>query len=255
MGVYVVQTPEEWPKIMDAIRIEMDNSKNIFPIEVLDSTNFIIEGMIEGDEYAVDVYFNENGTPSILNILKHYFASADDTGDRLYITSKEIINDNRKTFLNSLKQISQATKIKNFPMHIEFRVDAEGTVRIIEANPMRFAGLCVTDLAYFAWGTNNYKMFFEGKTPNWDQILEDKEGKIYGMVVGNLPKDINRANIETINYKQFASKFTHPLEIRKMDFRKFPLFAIAFVEFDASTKEEMHHLLQDDLKDCIIMKS
>ncbi len=43
---------------------------------------------------------------------------------------------------------------------------------------MRFAGLCVTDLAYFAWGTNNYKMFFEQKAPDWNQILKGKEGKI-----------------------------------------------------------------------------
>jgi len=123
MGVYVVQTPEEWPKIMDDIRTEMSNSKDIFPLEVLDSTNLIIEGMIEGDEYAVDVYFNETGKPSILNILKHYFASSDDTGDRLYITSKEIINANRKTFLKTLETISHATQIRNFPMHIEFLMD------------------------------------------------------------------------------------------------------------------------------------
>lgn len=255
LGVYVVQTKEEWPKTICAIRSEMASNKDVFPIEVVNSTHFIIEEMIEGDEYAVDVYFNENGKPSILNILKHYFSSPEDTSDRLYITSKEIITQNREIFLKSLENISEATSIRNFPMHIEFRVNNNGNVGIIEANPMRFAGLCVTDLAYFAWGTNNYKMFFEGSTPDWDQVMKGKENKTYAMVVGDIPKEINREDIASIDYEIFASKFSHPLEIRQMDFHKFPLFAIAFVEFDESTKAEMHRILNDDLKDCIILKS
>ncbi|UYP47175.1 hypothetical protein NEF87_003460 [Candidatus Lokiarchaeum ossiferum] len=254
LGVYVVQTREEWPIIISSIRAEMANNKDVFPIEVVNSTNFIIEEMIEGDEYAVDVYFNEKGKPSILNILKHYFASPEDTSDRLYITSKEIITQNRETFLKTLQQIGEVTLIKNFPMHIEFRVDEKGKVGIIEANPMRFAGLCVTDLAYFAWGTNNYQMFFERNTPNWEQVTVGKEKKTYAMVVGDIPKEIKREDIASIDYEKFASKFTHPLEIRQMDYRKFPLFAIAFVEFDESTKDEMLRILNDDLIDCIILK-
>ncbi|WP_371802665.1 ATP-grasp domain-containing protein [Candidatus Lokiarchaeum ossiferum] len=254
LGVYVVQNREEWPKIISAIRAEMASNKDVFPIEVVNSTNFIIEEMIDGDEYAVDVYFNENGKPSILNILKHYFASPEDTSDRLYITSKEIITQNRETFLKTLENINEATSIRNFPMHIEFRVDEKGNVGIIEANPMRFAGLCVTDLAYFAWGTNNYRMFFEGSTPDWDKVMRGKENKTYAMVVGDIPKEINREDIASIDYEKFASKFTRPLEIRQMDYRKFPLFAIAFVEFDESTKDEMLRILNDDLIDCIILK-
>ncbi|MHA1476235.1 MAG: ATP-grasp domain-containing protein [Promethearchaeota archaeon] len=251
LGVYLVKNLEEWPNIIKFIKRDMNNINEIFPIEVVDSSSFIIEENIEGDEYAVDVYFNSHGKPVILNILKHYFASPEDTSDRLYITSKNIIEESREIFLETLEQISQATQIKNFPMHIEFRVDENKKIGIIEANPMRFAGLCVTDLAYFAWGTNNYKLFFEQKAPDWNHILKGKEGKIYAMVVGNTPADIKLRDIKSIHYDKFAKKFSKPLDIRKINYHEFPLFAIAFAEFDEKNLNEMNQLLNDDFKDII----
>ncbi len=254
LGVYLINKVEEWPKIVKFIQRDMQNINKIFPIEVINSSSFIIEENIEGEEFAVDVYFNSHGNPVILNILKHYFASPEDTSDRLYVTSKKIIEESREIFLETLKKISQATKIKNFPMHIEFRVDENNKIGIIEANPMRFAGLCVTDLAYFAWGTNNYKMFFEQKAPDWNNILKGKEGKTYAMVVGNIPADINLRDIKSIDYNKFAKKFSKPLDIRKINYQEFPLFAIAFAEFDESNIREMVKLLKDDFRDVIHLK-
>jgi len=254
LGVYLAKNLEEWPKIIKFIQRDMNNINDIFPIEVVDSSSFIIEENIEGEEYAVDVYFNSHGKPIILNILKHYFASPEDTSDRLYITSKKIIEQSREIFLETLEKISQATQIKNFPMHIEFRVDENKNIGIIEANPMRFAGLCVTDLAYYAWGTNNYKLFFEQEAPDWNQILKGKEGKIYAMVVGNIPADIKLRDIESIDYEKFANKFSKPLDIRKINYHEFPLFAITFAEFNEKNLNEMKELLNDDFKDIISIK-
>ncbi|QEE15113.1 ATP-grasp domain-containing protein [Promethearchaeum syntrophicum] len=251
LGVYLIKNLEEWPKIIKFIQRDMNNINKIFPIEVIDSSSFIIEENIEGEEYAVDVYFNSNGRPVILNILKHYFASPEDTSDRLYITSKNIIEESREIFLETLEKISQATQIRNFPMHIEFRVDENNNIGIIEANPMRFAGLCVTDLAYYAWRTNNYKLFFEQEAPDWNQILKDKEGKIFAMIVGNIPADINLRDIKSVDYEKFAKKFKKPLDIRKINYHEFPLFAIAFAEFDENNLAEMNEFLNDDFKDII----
>jgi len=251
LGVYLVKNVEEWPDIIKFIKRDMNDINEIFPIEVVDSSSFIIEENIEGEEYAVDVYFNSHGKPVILNILKHYFASPEDTSDRLYITSKKIIEQSREIFLETLEKISQATQIKNFPMHIEFRVDENKNIGIIEANPMRFAGLCVTDIAYYAWGSNNYKLYFEQKAPDWNQILKGKEGKIYAMVVGNIPADIKLRDIKSVDYDKFEKKFSKPLDIRKINYHEFPLFAIAFAEFDEKNLSEMNEFLNDDFKDVI----
>ena len=116
---------------------------------------------------------------------------------------------------------------------------------------MRFAGLCVTDLAYYAWGTNNYKLYFEQEAPDWNQILKDKEGKIYAMIVGNIPADIKLRDIKSIDYNKFAKKFSKPLDIREINYHEFPLFAIAFAEFDENNLAEMNEFLNDDFKDII----
>ena len=62
VGVYLVNNLEEWPKIIKFIQRDMNNINKIFPIEVIDSSSFIIEENIEGEEYAVDVYFNPMGS-------------------------------------------------------------------------------------------------------------------------------------------------------------------------------------------------
>lgn len=38
-------------------------------------------------------------------------------------------------------------RVTNFPVHVEIRVK-EDKICPIEFNPMRFAGLCTTDIAY-----------------------------------------------------------------------------------------------------------
>ena len=50
-----------------------------------------MEEYVEGEEYAIDCYFDEKGEVVILNILHHKFSSGRDTSDRVYSTSKEII--------------------------------------------------------------------------------------------------------------------------------------------------------------------
>lgn len=254
VAVYRVDSLEQWNETVEKIQIEFENLQDVFPTTVLDSTEFILESLIEGDEYAVDVYFNAHSEPVILNIMQHIFANPQDTSDRLYITSKEIIERTIKPLTDSLTQIGKFTQVKRFPLHIEFRITEEGEVGIIEANPMRFAGLCVTDLAYFAYNSNNYELFFEQKAPDWKKLLTGKEGKIYAMIVGTLPRDLPLKRVESVDYQAFCQKFTHVLECREMDVQKFPLFTITFAEFDENTRDEMEWALHSDFREFFKMK-
>ncbi len=60
---------------------------------MIDKSNYILEEFINGEEYAIDDYYDENGTAVILNIMKHNFSSTSDVSDRLYYTSKDYIRD------------------------------------------------------------------------------------------------------------------------------------------------------------------
>lgn len=85
LGVYKVNHAGEWHDTVDAIRNEIALIQNLYPVEVLQTENFIVEECIEGDEFAIDCYFNSEGKPIVLNIMKHFFSSEKDVNDRVYV--------------------------------------------------------------------------------------------------------------------------------------------------------------------------
>jgi len=252
MGVYKVTGPGEWPKTIDSIYREMAQVKDLYPLEVLDGTSFIIEQCIPGEEYAMDAYFNEEGEPVILNILKHVFSSIHDVSDRVYMTSKDIIQENLAEFTAFLEQIRELAELKNFPVHVEMRRTSEGKIIPIEINPLRFGGWCTTaDLAYFAYGHNPYLYYLNRKKPDWPKVLEGKEGKIYSIVILDNSTGKEAGEIETFDYDRLLKNFEKPLELRKIDYREYPIFGFLFVETRQDNFKELEHILKSDLKEFI----
>lgn len=160
LGVHKVVNENEWQKVKQDIQDEFTNARNLFPIEVVNASSFIIEEVIEGDEFAFDAYFDNKGDAVVLGISKHLFASEKDVSDRVYFTSKELIQKHLKQFKDFVQALGDRAEIKNFPVHVEVRVDEEGTLIPIEVNPMRFGGWCTTaDLTNKATGLNPYHCF------------------------------------------------------------------------------------------------
>ena len=146
--------------------------------------------------------------------------------------------------------IGKATGTINFPVHIEVRADKNGLVIPIEVNPMRFAGWCTTDIAYYAYGINVYDYYFNQKKPDWNQILKNDDDKLYCLVVADIPKDINLNEINEVNYESYMSEFSYILEFRRIDYRKYPVFAFAFVSVE-SNSNEVDEILKLDLRQYI----
>ena len=73
MGVYKVANYAEWNDTVSSIFTEIDQIKNLYPASVLNTGSFIIEQCINGEEFAVDVYYNSSGEAVVLCILKHVF--------------------------------------------------------------------------------------------------------------------------------------------------------------------------------------
>lgn len=250
MGVYTINKDEDWEGTVDYIMEDAIKLKDFFPIEVLDTSKFIIEEYIDGEEFAFDAYYNSEGKPVIINILKHVFSSAEDVSDRLYITSKKIIEDKLESFQLFLEQIGDVQQIKNLPIHVEVRVNGNKIVPI-EINPMRFAGWCTTDIAYYAYGINPYEFFIEGKVPNWENILANKDGKIYSIIILDKPIDIEANSITDFDYDGVVDKFEKILEIRKTNIKKYPIFGFVFAETREDNYIELENILKNDLKEFI----
>ncbi|MHC1757767.1 MAG: ATP-grasp domain-containing protein [Methanosarcina sp.] len=254
LGVYKVSTDKDWDSVLRRIKAEVKEIKGRYPVQVLDVGKFIIEENIEGEEFAVDAYFNSAGKPVVLNILKHIFSSENDVSDRVYFTSKTVIENYRETAEDLLKEIGKLAGLRNFPLHMELRIGNDRRIQLIELNPMRFAGWCTTDIAHFAYGINTYRHFLEQLEPDWNKILAGKEGKSFCLVILNKPAEIISENVKAFDYEKLLSDFENPLELRKADHEKYGLFGYMFTETKDSSWSEIERILKSDLKEYITFK-
>jgi hypothetical protein len=252
MGVHKVTSTEEWKETISAIHEEIDQMRGLYPDEVLDTGSFIIEQCIEGDEFAVDAYFNSMGEPVIINILHHTFSSESDVSDRVYTTSKEIIESKLAEFTKFVGKIGFLTHMKNFPVHIELRRDKDGLILPIEVNPMRFGGWCSTpDLAFAAYGINPYLYYYTQQKPNWNDLLKGKEGKLFSVVVLDNSTGKIGEEIPFFDFEKLLSCFEKPLELRKIDYKKYPVFAFLFTETKQENFDELNYILNSNLTEFI----
>ncbi len=255
VGVHLVSSRDEWEDTKNAIRADLHAMEDTYPREVIDTSVFILEEIIEGDEFAVDAYFNSEGDPVILNIYKHIFSSDNDVSDRVYISSKKIIENNLGRFTQFLKEIGKLAGVKNFPVHAELRRDSSGIIVPIEINPMRFGGLCTTaDMTWFSYGFNPYEYYFNQKRPNWKEILKDKVGKLYSIVVLDNSTGIEAGKITSFNYDQLMKRFEKPIELRKLDYKKYSVFGFLFTETREDNFNELEEILKSDLSEYITLE-
>ena len=255
LGVHKVDKPQEWKQVLTEIKQEINQIKGFYPNEVLNTTHFIIEECIEGEEYAVDCYFNKNGEPIVLNILHHIFSSGKDVSDRIYTTSKEIIEGNIEGIEKFLQIIGEKASLINFPVHVEVRINNQGKIIPIEINPLRFGGWCTTgDLSWYAYGINSYEYFLKGKKPNWKEILNTRKGKKYSIILLDNSTSIDKNNIAYFDYEKVLKDFEKPLSLRKVNFNEYPIFGILFVETSLGNEQELDNILTSKLEKYIVLK-
>lgn len=255
LAVHKVDNASQWNDVLSTIETEIEQLQGIYPKEVVDITDFIFEEYIEGEEYAIDCYFDEKGEPVILNILHHIFSSESDVSDRVYSTSKEIMEKYSNEILDFLKTIGVKTNLRNFPAHVEVRIDNEGKVIPIEVNPLRYGGLCTTgDISSYAYGINSYKYFLENKRPNWNEIFSTRENKKYSIIVLNNNSGLDENEIDYFDYDLLLKDFEKPMSLRKVDFKKYLVFGFLFVETTAGKEDELKMILTSDLRKYIKLR-
>ena len=81
LGVYRINNADDWQAAKAAIAEESSRWSEQYPQSVVDGDDWLLEEYIEGDEFAVDVYLDQNGRAVICNNLHHAFVSADDGRD------------------------------------------------------------------------------------------------------------------------------------------------------------------------------
>ncbi len=227
-GVHTINNQNEWDTTISKLENEISIASSLYPENVINASKFIIEEQIKGDEYAIDAYYDRNGSVVILNVFEHPFLNEKDVRDRIYIMSASIMVRYLAKFEILLNKIGEMKNIRNFPMHIEVRITENGDIIPIEINPMRFAGWCTTDVAKYAWGINNYEYFYKQKRPNWNSIIEKSDKNIYYFSMAEVPSNVKKDEIKNFDYDRFLANYSNVVEVRRINYKKNPLFAIVF---------------------------
>lgn len=248
MGVYKVNNPDEWLGVIENINQEIEETKHIYPIEVVNTEKFIIEEFIDGEEYAFDAYYDSNGEAVLLNAFKHHFSSDTDFSDRVYYTSKKIIEENHDKFLHILQQLGELAYLKDFPLHVEVRVNSKGEVIPIEINPLRFGGWCTTaDVTPYAFKFNPYEAFFNSFKPNWNSILKEMSDSLFSIIVLNNSTGLAADKIKMFNYSKLKNDFDNALECREVDYNDYPVFGFLFTETASDNFNELERICNSSL--------
>lgn len=254
MGVHVVESAEAWPAVVVEIGREVQALDSIYPDQVLGLDRFVVEEVIEGEEFAIDAYFDADGTPLLVDVYAHLFVSADDVSDRVYLTSAETVERLGPPAMELLAEVGRRARLADFPVHAELRIDGAGHVAPIEVNPMRFGAWCATDLAHFAYGVNPYRCYLLGERPDWARIAAETAGRTTALIVSDLPSSLDLATIDSVDYERFAARFSRVLELRPTDFKRYPVFAFTFVDVPSHDLSELHAVLGADLREYLRMR-
>lgn len=249
LGVHKVLIHNDWDRVKQLIRDEFTEAKCLFPIEVVNASSFLIEEIIEGEEFAFDAYFDEHGEATVLGISKHLFSSETDVSDRVYYTSKDTIKSYLPQFLDFVKELGDRANLRNFPVHVEVRVDKNGVLIPIEVNPMRFGGWCTTaDLTHYATKLNPYHCFLNNIKPDWNKILEEMDDDFYSLVILDNSTGVPSKEIAKFDYDALLNKFVKPLELRKVDYKMYSIFGMLYTQTPKDQFAEIEEILISDLR-------
>ena len=249
VGVYIVRDKAEWQAALDDIDRNFAKQCAVFPDTVVRSEKFVLEQFIEGEEYAVDAYYDAESKPNIINIFHHIFKSETDVSDRLYCMSKQIFESNYPAFNQFCIDLNGALGLRNFPMHVEFRVDKNtGRAIPIEVNPLRFAGMCLNDLTRHTCGLLPVQAFFEGTHPDYATMWNGIENDVFSFVVLDKPYDTNRK----LDFERIKRHFHGVLETRDIMNPAMSIWGFLFTQTAPEHKAELQEILHSTLEEFMI---
>ncbi len=244
MGVHVVDSRESYAAARAGIERERAAWQSMYPSVVIDADRYIVEGYIEGDEFAVEAFYDADGKAHVIGVCQHVFASGTDVSDRLYETSPALMTKYAGVFEEWLNEVNAIIGARDMAIHPELRVNSTG-VHAIEFNPMRFMGLGATDLTYFAYGMRTCQVFLEDDVPNFEELFADSQNKRFATMVLNPP--VGTAADAVFDYAALEERLPRVMDLRKFAYGETGLFGFYLLDISEATEEQMQFILTDDL--------
>ena len=229
-GVRIAEPNCDLKKLAEGMKEEVQASAKFFPESILTQNEYIIEEYITGDEYAVDMFFDEAGNPEIMNIYFHPEPMIAEYFHLMYYTNKEIFDNYLETFTHFFNELNKIMKLKSFPIHAEFKLQ-DGIMVPIELNPMRYGGFGLSDLTFNSFQHQPITAYFDNSPANWDAIWEIRKENNYAWILGYNGKDVDINELPP-NHDKFTAYLTANsslIDYVKLDHKTNPVFALAYI--------------------------
>ncbi|MBN2406026.1 MAG: ATP-grasp domain-containing protein, partial [Coriobacteriia bacterium] len=78
--------------------------------------------------------------------------------------------------------------------------------------------------------------------------------RVYAVVIADIPATVDRSAIESVDYEALEARFTRPLEVRRVDYWRYPVLGFVFVELAANDLSEVYEMLGADLTTYLRMR-
>lgn len=226
IGVHKCLSQADWLTSVNHLKNTFSEPLSGFKKSAVDTDRFMIESLIDGEEYAIDAYFDQDGKAVILSCYHHLFSDEYDISDQLYCINKETLEISLDKIKSSLTEISNLFGLKNFAVHTELRID-DGDVQFIEVNPSRFSGTDSPKLVHHFCGINPFEYFFQNKTPDWNTLLHNMDNSTYSFLfMCNVHQKTHDET--TVDVNNLSTNFSNLLEYTIHQKRDSPIMKAFF---------------------------
>ncbi len=247
-GVKTIHKGDDLAKVMEKIKVELGKNVQFFSESVLSQHDILVEECIEGDEYAVDMFYDIQGKPVIMNIYSHpipktsYFHV-------LYYTNKRIFEQFHDQLVSLFGRLNEQLKATSLPIHAEFVYTKNKQLVPIELNPLRYGGFGLADLTYHAFGFNPFRSYFRDERLDWEKIWRERKGDNYGWVLAYNGSGID-VNKNLPDHDKLKQQFAHLLAYHELDHLKNPAFGIAYIK--EASEQKLLELLKLEFNDFFV---
>lgn len=226
-GVRVIDGSVNLQELIVEIKAELDRNGAVLSRTVLTPDEFLIESYIEGEEYAVDMFYDSHGKPVITNIYHHPMPENLAYLHMLYYASRETFEKVYEPAKQFFFKLNETLHVTNLPIHSEFRLQ-HGKLTPVELNSFRFGGMGLGNLGYHALGINSYQHFVEDSEPDWESVWKGREN-IFGFFIAYNGANSDLARTQP-DWERLRGQFSRIILETPFDYQNQLAFGILYIE-------------------------
>ncbi len=227
-GVRLIDGDADLIALGEDIYSELQRNAAIFSDSVLSIDQLIVEDYIEGEEYAVDMFYDSEGQPVITNIYHHPIPNNPAYLHMLYYSSQAVFERLFDPAMRFFEALNQQLNVRRLPIHCEFRMMQERLIPI-EFNSLRFGGMGLANLSYYAVGVNAYDCFVTETRPDWREIWQGRPDTAFGFFIAYNGTQVDTA-VQQPDWARFRTLFSKILLEVPFDYQNQLAFGILYIE-------------------------